>query len=125
MESAVPVAAVAVGGAAGAAARFAVTLWLAHRLGGPLPWGTLAVNVLGSFVLGVVVGFAPSPSVRALLGTGFCGGFTTFSTFAVETLAAPPGPAALHVGANVAGACGAAALGLWVGRTLRSGGIEG
>ena len=66
----------------GAAPRF----WVAHHLDGRTPWGTLLVNVAGSFVLGLVVGTEmPRADALALLGTGFCGGLTTYSAFAVQT----------------------------------------
>jgi CrcB protein len=52
--------------------------WVTHR-------GTLLVNLAGSFVLGLLVGAGPSPDGLALLGTGFCGGLTTYSAFAVQT----------------------------------------
>ena len=72
---------VAAGAALGAALRF----WVAHHLDDRTPWGTLVVNVAGSFVLGLLVGGGPSPHAVALLGTGFCGGLTTYSAFAVQT----------------------------------------
>ena len=72
---------VALGAAVGAVVRF----WVGHHLDGRTPWGTLLVNVAGSFVLGLVVGAQPSPDALALLGTGFCGGLTTYSAFAVQT----------------------------------------
>jgi CrcB protein len=85
--------AVAVGGAIGSMARF----WLAGAmmaLTGPrFPWGTLLINVLGSFLIGLVAGMtlAPPrvglhPDVRIFLMTGICGGFTTFSAFSLQTL---------------------------------------
>jgi CrcB protein len=72
---------VALGAAVGAVVRF----WVGHHLDGHTPWGTLLVNVAGSFVLGLVVGANPSPDAIALLGTGFCGGLTTYSAFTVRT----------------------------------------
>jgi CrcB protein len=85
--------AVAVGGALGSVARF----WLANvmtALTGPrFPWGTLLINILGSFVIGLVAGVtlapsrvAMSPDIRIFLMTGVCGGFTTFSAFSLQTL---------------------------------------
>ena len=72
---------VALGAAVGAPLRYlAATL-----LDGWLPWGTLVVNVAGSFVLGVLSGHALEGDAMALLGTGFCGGLTTYSAFAVHT----------------------------------------
>jgi CrcB protein len=73
---------VALGGAAGAALRY-VLGHLDDRPGG-MPWGTLAANLAGSFVLGVVVGLEPGEPARALVGLGFCGALTTYSAFAVQ-----------------------------------------
>lgn len=75
---------VALGGALGAVCRFLIS-----RLADTsFPWGTLAVNLLGSFLIGLFVGFVNrgllSPELKVLLVTGFCGAFTTFSTFANE-----------------------------------------
>lgn len=79
---------VGLGGAAGAAARFGVAQAFAARQG--FPWATFGINVAGSLALGLLMGAFPSPEeawrLRALLGIGFCGGFTTFSTFSYETL---------------------------------------
>jgi CrcB protein len=73
---------VALGAAVGAPLRFAVASALdAERF----PRGTLAVNVVGSFLLGLLVAAGASGHWAALLGTGFCGGFTTYSAFAVQT----------------------------------------
>ena len=72
---------VAVGAALGAALR----LWVAHHLDDRTPWRTLAVNVAGSFTLGLLVGSDPTAHALAMLGTGFCGGLTTYSAFAVQT----------------------------------------
>ena len=72
---------VALGAAVGATLRF----WVSHHLDGRVHWGTLLVNVAGSFVLGLVVGAAPTEHAMALLGTGVCGGLTTYSAFAVQT----------------------------------------
>lgn len=82
---------IAVGGALGAVARFGVGLLAVEVLGPRLPWGTFAVNVLGSVLLGAILEWtllSPSltPGTRALLTTGFLGAFTTFSTFSVETV---------------------------------------
>lgn len=72
-------------------ARAALGGWIQQHAGAGFPWGTLAVNVLGSLVLGVVVRTAElsamSPELRAFLAVGLCGAFTTFSTFSLETLA--------------------------------------
>lgn len=81
---------VAAGAAVGAPMRFlaAHLLDAARRHDGRSgwPWGTLTVNLLGSFVLGLLVADAVDGRAMALLGTGFCGGLTTYSAFAVQTV---------------------------------------
>jgi CrcB protein len=84
--------AIAVGAAAGGVARYYLTSWVLVRTGAAFPWGTLLINVTGSLLLGMIVRYAvatPEMSVelRALLTTGFCGGYTTFSTYSYETAA--------------------------------------
>ena len=82
---------IAIGGALGAVARYAVTGWVHARTGADLPWGTFVVNASGSFLLGVLLRWADlalvAPQTRALLVTGILGAFTTFSTFSYETVA--------------------------------------
>lgn len=75
---------VALGAAAGAPARLLVGHWVRRWFGAPPPAGTLVVNVSGSFVLGLLVGAGAQGGWTALVGTGFCGAFTTFSTLALE-----------------------------------------
>lgn len=116
--------AIAAGGAIGALARYGVTLLLAHRIGTSFPWGTLAVNGAGSLLLGLLVGLADAdprlpPAAKALVGTGFCGAFTTFSTFSVETVRMPPSLALLNTAANLTISVAAAGVGLWAARALR------
>jgi len=82
---------VMLGGAMGSAMRYAVWLLFHQRLNMVHPYATLVVNLLGSFLLGAIVGLsARSPwwahQGRLLLGVGLCGSFTTFSTFSVENL---------------------------------------
>ncbi len=82
--------AVAVGGALGAPTRYLLDGFVQERAGGVFPAGTFAVNVAGSFVLGVVAGLALyhgfSGAALVLVATGFCGALTTFSTFTYETV---------------------------------------
>jgi CrcB protein len=83
---------VAAGGLVGSVARYWLAGWVQSANGTTFPFGTLAVNVLGSFILGLVVTMSLergliSADARILLGTGLCGGFTTMSTFSYETLA--------------------------------------
>ena len=81
---------VLVGGAVGAPLRYLTDDYVRARHGAAFPWGTLVVNVVGSFVLGAVaasVAVAGAPTwVLTLVGTGLCGALTTFSTFGVETV---------------------------------------
>ncbi|KUK47235.1 MAG: protein crcB, partial [Actinobacteria bacterium 66_15] len=99
---------VAVGGAAGASARYAVSL-CTHAASGAFPWSTLGVNVAGSFLLGLLTAVLPEgvagERLRLLVGVGALGGFTTFSTFSVEALALARGdqwlPAAGYVVGSV------------------------
>ena len=113
--------AVAAGSATGGVARYLMTGALQSGTRGAFPIGTLAVNILGSFILGAVARYAVmnpgfSPELRVLLGAGFCGGFTTFSTFSVETLElmqAGDYPRALgYVGVSVVASLAAAAMGM-------------
>ena len=77
-------------GAVGAVVRFLLDRAVAERARGVFPWGTLLINVTGSLLFGVVTGLAlhhhVSRSGRIVLGTGFCGAYTTFSTFTHETV---------------------------------------
>ncbi|MHC1580200.1 fluoride efflux transporter CrcB [Methanopyrus sp.] len=110
----------ALGGALGSVARYLISGAVPGTMG--VPWGTVAVNGLGSFLLGFVMwsvslGLRLSPEVRALLTVGFCGGLTTFSTFAyelVELEAVSPSLAALYLltnlGVGVLGVLGGMAL---------------
>lgn len=84
------VAAVAGGGAIGSVLRFLVGTWFLQRLGPGFPWGTFAINVSGSLLIGIVLQLAQariglSPYARVFLATGILGGYTTFSAFAYET----------------------------------------
>jgi len=81
---------VAAGGAFGSVARYLLSTLVQERAAGAFPMGTFVVNVTGALLLGVLLRYsldasAFSPEVRVLLTTGFCGGYTTFSTFSYET----------------------------------------
>jgi fluoride exporter len=78
--------AVALGGSVGAVLRWATELWCIRRFGPGFPVGTLAVNLCGSLILGLVSGLALAGNTTALVGTGFCGALTTFSGFAAQVL---------------------------------------
>ncbi|MGG5822791.1 fluoride efflux transporter FluC [Falsiroseomonas sp. HW251] len=79
------VALVALGGAAGSVCRYLVSLASIGMLGAGFPWGTIAVNVLGSAAIGVAASLELEGPLRLLVIPGFLGGFTTFSAFSLET----------------------------------------
>jgi CrcB protein len=76
----------ALAGGLGAGTRYSLDGWLRPRVRGPLPWSTLLINVTGSLLLGLVVGLGADDTWHTILGTGFLGGYTTFSTASVETV---------------------------------------
>ena len=77
---------ICLGGAAGTGARYLLSGWLLRAAGLGFPWGTLAVNVIGSFLLGFLVQLSLATDLRLAMTTGVMGGFTTYSTFNYETL---------------------------------------
>lgn len=113
---------VAVGAAVGAPLRYVVDRLIQSRLGGVFPWGTLTVNVAGSFLFGLVLGLAAQgqadDDVVAAVGVGFCGALTTYSTFGYETLRLVEGGATWRAVCNVVvsvlAGVGAAAIGWWL-----------
>ncbi|MDX2194098.1 MAG: fluoride efflux transporter CrcB [Gemmatimonadales bacterium] len=118
--------AVAIGSAAGGCCRYLLSRLL-NRPGELLPWGTLAINVAGSFLLGLILRYALdrpdfSPVLRTGLLAGFCGGFTTFSSFSGETFELLErglwAPAAGYAAASVLLCLGATALGAALGRAV-------
>jgi CrcB protein len=112
---------VALGAAVGAPLRFLTDRALKKWHPGRFPWGTFAVNVTGSLILGLVTA-AAGPSIATLLGTGFCGALTTYSTFSYETFALIEGRARLIAVANVVGSVAigiaAATAGWALGHTI-------
>ena len=118
---------IAAGGALGAVARFLVSGGVQRLAGGGFPWGTLAVNAIGGFVMGLIVeasarSLSLSLEWRAFLTTGVLGGFTTFSAFSLETaLLLEKGQmmtAALYVVASFILSVGALFGGLYLIRSL-------
>jgi CrcB protein len=114
---------VCAGAAVGAPARYLVDRFVQARHDAVLPWGTLCVNVVGSFVLGVLTGLGGGHRVAELaVGTGFCGALTTYSTFSYETLRLYEDGARLYAAINVALSVGAglaaAVAGVGAGRLL-------
>lgn len=110
---------VAAGGAAGAGARFVLDGHVCLRFGPAFPWATLLVNAVGSLLLGWLTGAALSGGSVSLLGTGFCGALTTYSTFSWDTVRLFSDGARWRAVSNLVGTVGAGlacgALGLLVG----------
>lgn len=91
----------------GAVSRYVVDQAVVNKWKPSLPWGTWVINVTGSFVLGLLTGFALhhglSAHVVSVLGTGVCGGYTTFSTFNVETVRLAEDGSLVGAAGNIAG----------------------
>ena len=117
---------VCLGAALGAPARYLTDRAIQSRHDTLFPWGTFAVNVAGSLILGVLVGAATHrvapPALVAALGIGFCGALTTYSTFGYETVRLVEDGARLfaacNVAASLAAGLAAATLGYTLGRIL-------
>jgi fluoride exporter len=117
----------AAAGALGALARYTVSIAALRWLPADFPYGTLCVNLVGCFLLGAVTELTLeegllAPEMRTILGTGFLGAFTTFSTFGVETFRALEagewGVAATNVVVNVVAGVALAAAGFWAARAI-------
>lgn len=118
---------VCAGGALGAGARYLVALAALHWFGSDFPWGTLAVNVLGSFLMGLaahwfIVQVDLPLAARLFVMTGILGGFTTFSAYALDVVVLVERgawlPAAIYAAVSVAGSVGALVLGMALSRGL-------
>jgi CrcB protein len=123
---------VALGGALGSVGRFWLGNALAVAIGAEFPWGTLLINVIGSFVIsffGMLTGsaarFAVPYEARVFVTVGLCGGFTTFSSFSLQTVdlvrTGQAGRALLYVAASVILCLGACALGLTAAQAMGNG----
>ena len=122
---------IALGAAFGANARYLIGLWAGNRLGADFPYGTLIVNISGRLLLGFLLTLGTgrlqlSPEARLLLAVGFLGSFTTFSSYAVESLTlwreAGFWRSLLNVAANNLVGLVAVALGVTLARWLSGGG---
>lgn len=116
---------VTLGAAVGAPARYLADRWLQARLPGTgFPWGIFAVNVVASFVLGLVLGGPAPHAAVAAVGVGFCGALSTWSTLAADTVRLADEGArtagVLNVVASTLAGLGAAGLGLALGVALRA-----
>ena len=113
---------IALGGALGSMARYASTNLVAGWLGGHFPWGTLAINVLGSFLIGIF-GATTGPGgrlfvsndLRLFVMVGICGGYTTFSSFSLQTLDLIHDGAIGRAGLNVVGSVSLCLAAVWLG----------
>lgn len=113
---------VGLGGMAGSILRFLISQWILRSAPGVAPTGTLIVNIIGSFLLGFLFHFIGKMdrSYYVLLTSGFCGGFTTFSTFSVENidllLTNNMGSALLYISLSLVLGLAAAGCGWYLGR---------
>ena len=113
---------IALGGALGSMARYATTNLVAGWLGGHFPWGTLIINVAGSFIIGFF-GALTGPGGRVFVANdarlfvmvGICGGYTTFSSFSLQTLDLMRDGAYLRAGLNVGGSVVLCLIAVWIG----------
>lgn len=117
--------AVAVGGAIGATGRYLFNLQMLRLLGPNFPWGTFGVNVIGSFIMGLVAGLFAlrldlSSEMRSFITTGILGGFTTFSAFSLDAAnmmeRGQHALAAAYIGGSVALGLAGLFFGLWIAR---------
>lgn len=113
---------IALGSALGGAARYGLSGLVATRVGESFPWGTLTVNVAGSFLIGLIAALGRpegrlflGPGLRQFLMLGVLGGFTTFSSFSVQTLALARDGDWLHAGGNVLASVAACLVAVWLG----------
>jgi len=115
-------AVVGLGGALGTIARYFVSGLVANAFGETFPWGTMIINITGSFIIGFFWTMtAPdgrlfvSGEARQFVMTGFCGGFTTFSSFSLQTLNLMRDGEWLYAGGNMLGSVTLCMLGVWLG----------
>jgi CrcB protein len=116
---------VAIGGALGSVARFWCSGAVARLIGETFPWGTLVVNVVGSFIIGFAA-TAMGPDGRIFVGTtarqfvmtGFCGGFTTFSSFSLQSLNLLNDGEWVHAASNVGLSVALCFISVWLGHVL-------
>jgi CrcB protein len=118
---------VALGGALGSVARYWCSGLVARLIGESFPWGTLVVNVLGSFVIGAVAALSAtegrifiSADVRIFIMVGICGGYTTFSSFSLQTLNLMRDAEWFAAAANIGFSIIACLLAVWVGHLAGS-----
>lgn len=113
---------VAVGGALGSVLRFFLANYCNVQVGGAFPWGIMIVNVTGSFLIGFLFTLTgpdgrwfASPATRDFLMVGICGGYTTFSSFSLNTLNLARDGEWLRAGGNIAGSVAFCLAAVWLG----------
>jgi fluoride exporter len=118
---------VALGGAVGSVARFALSGFVANHFGTTFPWGTFLINVTGSFIIGFYATLTgpegrvfASGNSRQFFMTGICGGYTTFSSFSLQTLNLARDDEWLQAGGNVVGSVVACLVAVWLGHLAAS-----
>lgn len=116
---------VALGGALGSVGRFWLSGLLATRIGETFPWGTLLVNLTGSFAIGLLATLTGpegrvllAPNLRQFFMIGVCGGYTTFSSFSLQTLGLVTDGQWLWAGANIVFSVALCLAGVWLGCAL-------
>ena len=116
---------VAIGGALGSVARYWFSGFIAQRVGETFPWGTILVNVSGSFVIGFFAALTAAgehwevrPPGRIFFMIGICGGYTTFSSFSLQTLELARSGDWLKAGGNVLASVVLCLVAVWLGHVL-------
>ena len=117
---------IGIGGALGSMGRYGVSRVFAFWFGETFPWGTLVVNVTGSFLIGLIAGlttdpnsrFMVAPDMRQFLMVGICGGYTTFSSFSLQTLALVREGDMMEAGSNVLMSVIFCMIAVWLGVVL-------
>ncbi len=125
METWIKVVALSFGGSLGVNARYWLGFWMSRWTSPQFPWGTFAINISGSFLIGfftvALTRWMPYPNARLLVITGFLGGYTTFSTFANESLSLWERGEGLLMGANLVGSVAAGFMAVLLGTALARG----
>lgn len=116
---------IAVGSALGGMARYWCTGAATRLFGETFPWGTLLINILGSFIIGLFVALTGpdgrnvvDPNIRAFVTVGLCGGYTTFSAFSLQTMVLMQEGEWLHAGGYIVGSVVLCLLFVWLGHVL-------
>lgn len=122
---------IAIGSALGGMSRYACSKWVAVWFGETFPWGTLTVNIVGSFIIGFFGGISGpdgrlivTPNLRQFVLVGFCGGYTTFSSFSLQTLDLMRNGDVFEAGGNIVLSVVLCLISAWLG-VIAAGMING